>query len=199
MQIESRPIGQLAANCYILDKKIMIDPGDSVGELDAFLRDSRADIHAVIITHGHFDHMLGTSHIKKTCGAKVYISEPDAPSLWEEKVAACLPYGVTPFEPVQPDILLKEGSVEIEDIPFDVLLSPGHTPGGICLISKKDKAVFTGDTLFRFGYGRTDLYGGDELQLFRSLKRLFALPEDYIVYPGHGERATLREIAQGWR
>ncbi|MBO4540871.1 MAG: MBL fold metallo-hydrolase, partial [Bacilli bacterium] len=121
--------------CYILDKKIMIDPGDSVGELDAFLRDSRADIHAVIITHGHFDHMLGTSHIKKTCGAKVYISEPDAPSLWEEKVAACLPYGVTPFEPVQPDILLKEGSVEIEDIPFDVLLSPGHTPGGICLIS----------------------------------------------------------------
>ena len=199
MQIDIRSIGVLEANCYILDRRVMIDPGDSIPQLDAFLRDVKADIGAVVVTHGHFDHMLGAAHVKNVCGAKICISEADAPSLRDESIALCLPYGVTPFEPVSPDVILREGVCEIEDLEFEIMLTPGHTPGGICLINHTEKCVFTGDTLFRFGYGRTDLPGGNELGLFRSIRRLMSLPGDYYIYPGHGEGAYLSEIAASWR
>ena len=199
MQIEMRPIGLLEANCYIIDHRIMIDPGDSTAELDRFIRDTGAEIRAALITHGHFDHMLGAAHVKKTCGAEIWISEADAPSLWDEQIASCLPYAATPFEPIRPDGLLREGKIEIEGIDFEIMMTPGHTPGGVSLLCREDKVVFTGDTLFKYGYGRTDLFGGDEFQLFQSLKRLLALPAEYTVYPGHGESAKIGEIVKGRR
>lgn len=199
MQIDHRHIGALEANCYIVNGRVMIDPGDSAPQLDAFIRDIKANIGAVVITHGHFDHMLGAAHIKKTYGAKVFVSEADAPSLRDKSVALCLPYGVTPFEPVNPDVILSEGACKIDGIEFEVMFAPGHTPGGICLINHAEKCVFTGDTLFRFGYGRTDLPGGNEAELFRSIRRLMRLPGDYYIYPGHGEGAFLSEIAAAWR
>lgn len=197
MQVEVRAIGMLSANCYILDKRIMVDPGDSVPELDAFVRDTGADIRSVVITHGHFDHMLGAAHMQRDCGAKILISEPDAHSLRDEATALCLPYAATKFEPIEPDRLLKEGRAEIEGTEFEILLTPGHTPGGICLISRAEHCVFTGDTLFKYGYGRTDFPGGSEVELFRSLRRLMRLPAEYTVYPGHGESATIGEITGG--
>ena len=199
MQIDIRSIGALEANCYILDRRVMIDPGDSIPQLDAFLCDVKADIGAVVVTHGHFDHMLGAAHVKNVCGAKICISEADAPSLRDKSIALCLPYGVTPFEPVSPDVILSEGACEIEGLEFEIVLTPGHTPGGICLINHTEKCVFTGDTLFRFGYGRTDLPGGNEIELFRSIRRLMSLPGDYYIYPGHGEGTYLSEIAASWR
>ena len=197
MQLACRPIGMLGANCYIVNKRLMIDPGDSVPELNAFVRDAGADIRSIVITHGHFDHMLGAAHMQRFFGAKICISEPDAHSLWEEKTALCLPYARTRFEATKPDTVLKEGTCEIEGVEFEIWLTPGHTPGGICLISHGDKCVFTGDTLFKYGYGRTDLAGGNETELFRSLRRLLRLPAEYRIYPGHGESATIGEITGG--
>ena len=199
MHVEMRAIGSIEANCYIIDNRILIDPGDGKTEIDCFLADTGADIDTVVITHGHFDHMLGAAHIKKRYGAKIYISEADASSLWKKEIALCLPYAVTPFEPIRPDALLSEGPITLDGVPFEVMATPGHTPGSICLINRSEKTVFTGDTLFQYGYGRTDLYGGDEIQLFHSLERLLALPEDYYIYPGHGAGALIGEIKKYWR
>ena len=143
--------------------------------------------------------MLGAAHMQRDAGAKIYISEADAPGLWDAETALCLPYGRTPFSPIRPDGILGEGPCEIEGISFEVMLTPGHTPGGLSLINRESKLVFTGDTLFRFGYGRTDLKGGNTVELFASLKRLLRLPADYTVYPGHGESATVGEIRENWR
>ena len=199
MQIEKRAIGELQANCYLVNKRVLIDAGDGIGELDRFLDETQSDLRAVILTHGHFDHMLGAAHLQSARHAKIYMSEADAPSLYDERLALCLPYHVTPFQPIRADGLLKEGMFEIEGLSFEVMLTPGHTPGGLCLVNHEDKCIFTGDTLFRFGYGRTDLYGGNESDLFRSLKRLLSMDDDYYIYPGHGEGAYLGEIKRHWR
>ncbi len=197
MDVKMRVIGPVQANCYILNGRIMIDPGDGVNELDAFIRDSGAQIDSVVLTHGHFDHMLGAAHIKKKYGAKIYVSAADAHCLTDEKYALVLPFAVGRFEPCEADVLLNEGKVTISGTEFEVLLTPGHTEGGLCLLSREDRLVFTGDTLFSNGYGRTDLPGGDINKLFASLRRLLKLPEDYYVYPGHGEGALIGEIRGG--
>ena len=199
MRVEAREIGPLAANCYIIDGHIMVDPGDDTGALDAFIADTRADIGAVILTHGHFDHMLGAAHIKRVCGAKIHISEQDEHYLWDKTAAVVFPCANTPFEPLRADEYLKPGENVIDGERFEVLFTPGHTKGGVCVLSRENRLIFTGDTLFKHGYGRTDFEGGDIMALFQSLRTLLSLPEDTYVYPGHGESATLREIRRGYQ
>ncbi len=198
MKISVRALGPIKANCYIVDGRLMIDPGDDTAGLDAFIREEGAGIEACVITHGHFDHMLGAQHIQKKYGARLMISRADAPALESAKKA------VTPwdyedhFTPTQADELLDEGKREICGIPFELLLTPGHTPGGLCLLNREAGVLFTGDTLFRFGYGRTDLPGGDMAQLRRSLMRLLTLDDSLRVYPGHGESACLKDIKRSF-
>ncbi len=197
MRVDARAIGPLEANCYIVDGHIMIDPGDDTAELDSFIADTGATIRAAVLTHGHFDHMLGAAHIKRVYGAKIYVSKADAHYLKDESAALVFGMAETPFEPVEADAYLEAGLTDIDGTAFEVLLTPGHTPGGVCLLSRENKLVFTGDTLFRFGYGRTDLPGGNMRELYGSLRSLLKLPDDIYVCPGHGEGATMGEIKQG--
>ena len=128
----------------------------------------------------------------------MYIDKADAPALTEEKISLRPADAVTPFEPTPPDGFLTEGEHEFACVRFRVIPSPGHTMGGVCLLAEDDGVLFTGDTLFVNGFGRTDLYGGDWTQLYHSLKRLLALDGSLRVLPGHGEGSTLDAIKRGF-
>lgn len=201
--IDRLVLGALQTNCYLLRREgssaaVVIDPGDDVPALDEAIARLALHPEAVLLTHGHFDHLLGAHHIKEAYGAKVYIDKADAPALTEEKISLRPADAVTPFEPTPPDDFLTEGEHEFAGIRFRVIPSPGHTMGGVCLLAEDDSVLFTGDTLFVNGFGRTDLYGGDWTQLYHSLKRLLALDGSLRVLPGHGEGSTLDAIKRGF-
>ena len=199
MEISVRAIGECAANCYIIEKTLMIDPGDDTRALDCFISETDADIKTVIITHGHFDHLLGAAHMKEKYGARLLISEADAPALYDRETAIVPAYSLTPFTPVKADAFLKPGKTSLLGQECEIIPTPGHTPGGICLYFPEEKVMFTGDTLFAHGYGRTDFPGGDMGLLIESLRKLLKMDSDITVYSGHGESATLGRIRRGYR
>ncbi len=201
--IDRLVLGAYQTNCYLLRREgssaaVVIDPGDDVPALDEALSRLALCPEVVLLTHGHFDHLLGAHHMKVAYGARVYIGEADAPALTEEKRSLRPADAATAFEPTPPDGLLTEEEREFAGIRFRILLSPGHTMGGVCLLAKDDGVLFTGDTLFADGFGRTDLYGGNWTQLYHSLKRLLALDGALLTLPGHGEGGTLDAIKRGF-
>ncbi len=197
MKVSVRALGPLEANCYIVDGRLMIDPGDDVSGLEDFIRAEGAEIGEVAITHRHYDHMLGAAHMQKR-GAKLLISRLDAPAL-ENADEAIVPWDyMDHFAPCRADGFLEEGPGTLAGIPFEILAAPGHSAGGVCLYSAQAKVLFTGDTLFRYGFGRTDLIGGNMRALVDSIKRLFTLPPDVYVWPGHGEGGLLGDIMRSY-
>lgn len=192
-------LGAYQENAYIARKRdradaLVIDPGDDYNTLRAAILRSGLNITHAVLTHGHFDHLLSAAHIKNEFGARVCISGPDAKALDDAKISLVPKDARTPFIPIRPDEILTAGAWEACGIEFEIIETPGHTPGGICLYSKGDALAFTGDTLFDDGFGRTDLPGGDWPALYRSLKKLLKLPGDIRVYSGHGESATIADI-----
>lgn len=189
--------GPLFVNTYVAyikgsDSCIVIDPADA--ELISRYAESRGmKIAAVLLTHCHFDHILGVPGLQQA-GAKLYIGEKDAPGLNDGSVN--LTYQKLPE--MRPDVLLKEGDiVEEAGLSLKVMAAPGHTPGGVCYVLDENKTIFAGDTLFRFSIGRTDLPGGDYSEIISSIKdKLFALEGDYTVLPGHGEATSLEDERQ---
>ena len=198
MEISVRAIGECAANCYIIEKTLMLDPGDDTRALDRFIADTCADIKTVIITHGHFDHLLGAAHMREKYGAGILISEADAPALYDRKTAIVPDFALTPFTPIKADATLQPGKIALLGRECEIIATPGHTPGGICLYFPSEKVMFTGDTLFAHGYGRTDFPGGDMGRLIESLRKLLKMDSDITVYSGHGEAATIEQIRRGY-
>jgi len=187
MEIKTLKVGLLRTNCYIVissDKALIIDPG---GDPNRIIQAVDAlDVVCIVATHGHFDHVLAVPVIKKELNTKFLMHRADVEIMGYFR--NMLPFGVP-----SPDGHLDEGSVVlVGDIRLYVLHTPGHTPGSICLYSPEEKIVFTGDTLFRGAFGRTDLIGGDSDMMFRSLRKIFMLfTRDYTVYPGHGGITTI--------
>ena len=197
------PLGELQANCYLVRREgsknsIVIDPGDDYETLkEALDRLSLIPRH-VLLTHGHFDHMLCAAHLKSDFGAKICISEKDEIFLSDKSYNLCPDTSVVPFVSAKADLLLSAGDYTLSDIDFTVIETPGHTPGGVCYYLKDEQLLFSGDTLFSNGFGRTDFKGGDWAALFKSLKTLFQLPPGTLVYPGHGEHANAGDIRKGF-
>ena len=193
MEIKTINCGLLDTNCYILsvsNDAVVFDPdGEKEKILDLL---SGLTLRAVILTHGHFDHIGAVDCICRETGAKLYINAEDGEMLADpNKNASFLLPGSNVICSTTP--LFFEGDAELHfgDIRLKVLHTPGHTKGSCCFIC--EDIIISGDTLFKSGIGRTDLYGGDTAEEFDSIRKLFALEGDYTVYPGHGPKTTLKK------
>jgi len=187
-------VGPLAANCYIVGSEsnkegMIIDPGAEAEVILRNVKDLGLEIRSIVLTHGHIDHIGALKEVKKATGAGVAIHTDEAKSLQGQSSSTLL--GLAYPTPLPPDRLLQDGdSLDIGDVHFLVLHTPGHSPGGICLSG--EGVVFSGDTLFNRGIGRTDLPGGSHSQLMNSLHtKLMVLSDNTIVYPGHGPETTI--------
>ena len=187
MLIKTLPVGMIETNCYIVTDEstlecAVIDPGDESNTILDYIEDRHLKVKYIFLTHGHFDHTMAVSAVHEETGAVVCMNKKDAGAVIENA-----PFK---FNPPTDTIYYKEGDrLTVGSLTFEVLETPGHTPGGVTL--KCQDALFTGDTLFCGSCGRTDLYGGDMDVLLRSLKRLADLPGNYEVYPGHMDCTTL--------
>lgn len=200
MIVEKLVVGPFASNCYIVGSQsnkegMIIDPGDEAKQILKRVKDLELDIKFIVLTHGHIDHTGALKEVKEATGAEVAVHGDDAKSLNNQLVA--IAFGLSYPAPPPPDRLLKGGdSIDVGDLHFEVLHTPGHTPGGICLLGQG--VVFSGDTLFNYGVGRTDLPGGSSSQLMNSIQtKLMTLPDNTVVYPGHGSDTTIGAEREG--
>ena len=195
MQITNLLPSSFGANCYIVSDAghaAVIDPSVSVKGIVKYLEDNQLTLDYIILTHGHFDHMLSLNGLKEQMKAPAYIHIDDEENLADgKKNAFALLFGQNrTFSPCEKTLqggdILPLGNAQLE-----IIHTPGHTKGGICI--KADDALFTGDTIFAESYGRCDLYGGDYATLRSSLKflREYSIGKDITIYPGHGGSAKL--------
>jgi len=204
-------VGPVSTNCWIYaydGKAAIIDPGDEADRIISAVKKSSLDPSYILLTHGHFDHIMAIQQIIDAFPnqIKVAIHSDDAqylgPDSYEaHRLSVNAAIGAASFmdmfwkETPSPDIILGEGS---EIGPFTVLHLPGHSPGSAAFWDKEAKIIFTGDTLFAGAYGRTDLPGGNERQIFESLKRLSSMDTSITVYPGHGDITTIGQEKRGF-
>ena len=189
MNIKTLPVGQLETNCYVVVNEetlgcVVIDPGDESNTIMDYIEGAQLRCRAVMLTHGHYDHVGAVREVAEQTGCRVYINPRDEgyePGLSGMKYK--VPEGIEKVYYDDGDTVVEAG------LGFKVIATPGHTPGGVCLIC--GDSLFTGDTLFRGSCGRTDLPGGSMRTEMQSLKRICSLSGDYDVYPGHMDSSTL--------
>ena len=192
ISIETFAVGYLQTNCYLIsDGKdcVVVDPGGSGERILRRVAELRLNGLAVLLTHGHFDHILALpAFVEK--GYKVFIHQKDEKMLSNDgNLADTVGLGKLPV--VTADYIFSDREdLSFGEMVFSVLHTPGHTEGSSCFDLAK-KYLFSGDTLFFHSYGRTDFPGGSDQQMMSSLKKIFALDGDRIVYPGHGQSTTL--------
>ena len=190
MQIQAFDVGMLSTNCYVVSctetkKSIIIDPGfeyaQEADQITRYVDENALKVKFVVNTHGHSDHIQGDTMLKRKYGVPICIHTLDSHFLTE------LGESIPPA-----NVLLEDGTLlKFGRITLKVMHTPGHTLGGISLVG--EKLVFTGDTLFAGGIGRTDFAGGSDRDMKLSLEKLLCLPDDYVVYPGHGAISSIGE------
>lgn len=182
-------------NCYIMQDEetkeaICIDPGGSIEKIIEMLRILNAKLKYIYLTHSHMDHIEKAEELKNTYGGEILISRKGAENINNPEINLSSMSGIELYTSVDSRVddkdILHIGKIELE-----VILTPGHTDDGTSLYCKEEGIVFTGDTLMYMGYGRTDFPTGNLRELKKSLKKLFALPENTFVYPGHGIATTI--------
>jgi hydroxyacylglutathione hydrolase len=197
MILETFPVGPLQCNCTILADEetreaLVVDPGDEIGRIHRRLATLGLTLKQILITHAHIDHVGGALKLKALTGAPIYLNEADLPLLQMMSMQAAW-LGIETPETAPPDESLTDGRhVGLENYPAEVIHTPGHTQGSICLHFAPLKMVLAGDTLFAGSIGRTDLPGGNFEQIIDSIhSRLLNLPDETRVVPGHGPATTI--------
>ena len=212
MEIKTFILGELQTNCYILinqntEQCLIIDPADDANFISEQILRLKLKPAAIIATHGHFDHILASYELQLAFGIPFYIHEKDIllannlqknASFWtQRKIIERAPNNIVILSASEestgdpsPSLLASQGEA-LRSWQARVMETPGHTPGSVCLFFPKDKVLFTGDTLFADGVGRTDLSYSSPSGLQKSLKKLSKLPPETKIYPGHGESSTL--------
>ncbi|MCK9340370.1 MAG: MBL fold metallo-hydrolase [Synergistaceae bacterium] len=197
MKIKRFALGALWTNCYVISdaasEGIVIDPGGPAAEVEEYIRDNDIRLHWIILTHGHGDHIGGVSELRNLSENGIAVHTEDADCLVDANRNLSAFMG-TSVELPSADKKLNEGdTLKVGSMNIRVIHTPGHTVGGICLhIKDEDEEVLiSGDTLFARSIGRSDLPGGDEDVLVRSLKKLTDFPDKLRVLPGHGPETTI--------
>lgn len=202
LEIQTVACGVYEENAYIVSLSggpdaLVIDPGDDYPAIVKALTAGKKALRAVCLTHAHFDHMLSAPGLIKDSGARLYAGAPDLPALNDESLNLYDPDVSRLPTPTGLTGVAYGSALVLCGIEFQVLPTPGHTPGGVCLYAKEHGVLFSGDTLFLGAFGRVDFPGSSARDMRRSLELLFALPGDTRVYPGHGGQTTIaREKAR---
>jgi hydroxyacylglutathione hydrolase len=188
-------VGPLQVNCYLLaDEKtkeaVIIDPGDDAADILDIVKDKGLVVRSIVLTHAHFDHVGANKALKEATGAEILMHQDDERLLKSAANQGSL-FGMRSAASPPADRYVKHGdTIAAGGISLKVLHTPGHSPGGICLLGQG--VVFTGDALFAGSIGRTDLPGGDTAALLRSIEtNLMSLPDDTKVFSGHGPESTI--------
>jgi glyoxylase-like metal-dependent hydrolase (beta-lactamase superfamily II) len=191
------PVGPLQCNCSILGDEqtheaMVIDPGDQIDDILKILAEEKLTVKQIVITHAHIDHVGGAMKLKKATGAPILMNQSDYALLKMLPLQAAW-VGMRPPGAVEIDEPVADSRVlQLASIPVNVIHTPGHTEGSICLFLPEQKKLIAGDTLFAGSIGRTDLPGGSMDKIMRSLHtRVLALPDDTEVTPGHGPQTTI--------
>lgn len=190
-------LGAVMTNCYLIwnddtRETLIVDPADNGPAIVKVAKDNQLDIKAILLTHGHFDHMMAVPYLVEATGVPVYAGEK------EENVLGNVVWNLSKDwagkkVTIKADHWVKDGQIlELAGFKIKVLETPGHTEGSICFYFEEEGQLFSGDTLFHGSYGRTDLPTGSAGTLFRSInEKLLVLPDEVIVYPGHNSATTI--------
>lgn len=186
-------------NCYIIHDEntketMVIDPGGEVEKILELLNILEAKVKYIYLTHCHGDHIAALKPLKQATNAKILIHRDDAEGLYNLDINLAKYIGIN-LEPIEADARVDDGDIlHVGEIELKVIHTPGHTEGGSSLYCEKEKMLFSGDTLFRGTWGRTDLPTSDFIKIMQSISnKLLVLPDDTIVYPGHGAPTKIRE------
>jgi hydroxyacylglutathione hydrolase len=196
MLFRSLAVGITQTNCYLVGceqtrEGVVIDPGGNAGRILNTVTQMELTVRYVLNTHCHFDHMAANADVVAATGARLALHPAELPIL--QACGGASLFGVPATESPPPDVQLEPGQVlEVGTLRLRVLHTPGHSPGGVTFCLDEDEAAFDGDVLFAMGVGRTDLPGGDWDTLMRSIREvIFALPDDTVLFPGHGPQTTV--------
>lgn len=180
-------LGEYESNCYVVSyngEAIVIDPGYENNQVIPYLEQEKLILKYIFLTHGHFDHIGGVNQLKKHYAkAKVLVNEHDL--IWIGETD----YNITKQKVLADEVVTFEKSIFLDDLEFKIIFTPGHSAGGMSLLV--NDSLFVGDTLFKLGIGRYDFPFGNYKILEQSIRKLYRLPDDTIVYPGHGDSTTI--------
>ena len=196
MRIHTYPLGELQANCYLIEnegKGILIDPADDGSFLLEELQRKNVELEALFLTHGHFDHCMAAGEIQMSLDVPLYLHKKDQFLIDRLDSTAEHFLGYKPIIIPPKNVKYISSKLKVKSLKLQILETPGHTPGGVCYYFPDEKIVFTGDTLFAGAIGRTDLSYSNKKDLWSSLKTILALPEETTIYPGHGESTYIGE------
>ena len=195
MMFKTMQVGVMRVNCYIFGTKeetAIVDPGGNANEICSYVEEQGLKVKYIILTHCHFDHILGAQAVKSQTGAKIVACINEAENLNNSSINMTGRFTRTPLSMPADLYVSEKDTLTLGEYEFQVIETPGHTSGGMCLYCETEKMLFSGDTLFCESVGRSDFPTGDHQTLMSSIKqKLFVLPDDTTVYPGHERETTI--------